>query len=328
MSRFVHVAAFVAILAHAGQAQSQEADVPRASPTEGVGEQAIGPTGQDLPNPIAAPGVDGEASRTILAQNADNAVSRSRRKTRSRTNSADGEGVLTPDVQDSAPPGPGLEDEAAPAVELDGSSSLALADQSDEPSPSVDEGSGRQFTRDRSLDLRIERRAAQILAQDTQGADEPNLGPTGEDLSDFVLSIDPNAQIGGNVLEFDFSGRRLVMIFDESAGRMRLMTPIVSASSVTPALAARMLQANFDSVLDVRYAIANDLVWSVFLHPLPTLAEEDLTSAVVQVAIAAETFGTGFTSGEFTFGGGDSGALQQELLDELEDARNRRDDSL
>jgi len=81
----------------------------------------------------------------------------------------------------------------------------------------------------------------------------------------------------------------------------------------------RMLQANYDSALDARYATAQGLIWSVFVHPLSSLAEEFLASAIGQVHTAAETFGTTFSSGELIYGGGDS----QEQLEELQEALER-----
>ena len=94
------------------------------------------------------------------------------------------------------------------------------------------------------------------------------------------------------------------------------MTPVASVEVLDGDLLYRMLQANYDSALDARYAIAQGLVWSVFIHPLSNLDEAFLASAIRQVHTAAETFGTTFTSGELIYGGGDS----DERIDELERA--------
>ena len=88
----------------------------------------------------------------------------------------------------------------------------------------------------------------------------------------------------------------------------------------------RMLQANYDAVLDARYAIANDIVWSTFIHPLTSLTEDDFISALAQTVTAAETFGTSYTSGAVVFGGGDSSGIHEDLLEELQEANKARSD--
>ncbi len=136
-------------------------------------------------------------------------------------------------------------------------------------------------------------------------------------LFDLVRKIDAEAQIRGNVAEFRVEGRQLILVGDEAAGRMRIMTPIAQADALEAAVLHRMLQANFDAVLDSRYAIANGLVWSVFIHPLPPMDEAQFANAVGQVYIAADTFGTTYSSGAFVYGNGDSNEMHERLLEEL-----------
>lgn len=138
-------------------------------------------------------------------------------------------------------------------------------------------------------------------------------------MAELLRIIDPDAQRDGNTVRFVIGERAHILIFDEDADRMRLMTPIAPVDVLSQGLMYRMLQANYDSALDVRYATAQRMIWSVFVHPLSSLAEEFLVSAIRQVHIAAETFGTTFSSGEMIYGGGDS----QEQLEELEEALDR-----
>ncbi|MEL6258514.1 MAG: hypothetical protein AAFQ67_05615 [Pseudomonadota bacterium] len=152
------------------------------------------------------------------------------------------------------------------------------------------------------------------------------IATTGEDLLAVITQIDEDAQVTGNGAQFQFNERDFILVFDENAGRMRLMTPVAPAAALGPDLLERVLQANYDAVLDARYALANDLLWSVFLHPLPSLTQRDFISGLAQTATAAETFGTSFTSGAVVFGGGDSAELHEDLLRELEDALNPKRD--
>lgn len=144
---------------------------------------------------------------------------------------------------------------------------------------------------------------------------------TPQRLGELVQRLDPDAQAGQHQWQFGVNERRLLLIFDAEADRMRILTPVASADALPPGLMLRMLQANFDAVLDVRYAVANGLVWSTFVHPLSPLTEQQLASAVSQVYIAADTFGTTFISGSMQYQGGDSKSyhkdLERKLLEQM-----------
>ncbi len=120
-----------------------------------------------------------------------------------------------------------------------------------------------------------------------------------------------------NVWEFELEGHSVMVITDEAADRMRIMVPIAPVDQLPPGLERRMLQANFDAVLDARYAIARDTVWSVFIHPLSLLTVEELGSGLAQTITAAATFGGAFTSGALVFGGGDSSSLHRALYNKV-----------
>ncbi len=142
---------------------------------------------------------------------------------------------------------------------------------------------------------------------------------SGERLAELIGHLDPEAVVESNSVQFSIGDRAHFAVWDSAANRMRLMSPVAEIGMLSEALMFRMLQANYDSALDARYATAQGLVWSVFIHPLSSLDEEFLGSAIRQVHIAAETFGSTFSSGELIYGGGDS----QEQLDELEKALDR-----
>ena len=147
---------------------------------------------------------------------------------------------------------------------------------------------------------------------------------TGDRLGVLIKRIDPDAVVRGTGYVFNVDERVMNVIYDADADRMRILTGIVAIDGIPPELLLRSLQANFDAVLDARYAVGNGQLWSVFVHPLSSLTDSDFLSGVAQTAVAAQTFGTTFTSGVFVFGGGDSGRLHQDLLRRLEDAT--RDD--
>ena len=159
-----------------------------------------------------------------------------------------------------------------------------------------------------------------LLAEESEPATPEDM--TGDSLNALIKSIDPDASREGNASQFMFQDRLMLVVFDETADRMRMFSPIGPASALDSEQVQRMLQANFDSALDARYALANNLVWGIFIHPLSPLEENEFASAVVQVYNIAESFGSTYTSGLFTYGGGDSVEENRKLLEELKERIN------
>ena len=129
-----------------------------------------------------------------------------------------------------------------------------------------------------------------------------------------------NEQEEGKV---DYKGL-LMVITDENANRMRIMMPIQpfdpeKAEDLQTALIA--LHANYDRALDARYAISDGFLWSAFIHPLGSLTEEDLDSALRQVQTLRKNTGTTYSSGALIFGGGQGQA--EEAPEEEEGAGDR-----
>ncbi|MEM9383937.1 MAG: type III secretion system chaperone [Pseudomonadota bacterium] len=134
----------------------------------------------------------------------------------------------------------------------------------------------------------------------------PSADMSPEQMAPIILRIDPEARLEGNVWEFALDGTSLALVFDVGADRMRLMLPVAAADELTEPMLRRLLQANFDTALDARYAIARDTLWATFIHPLSPLTEQQLLSAISQTISIARTYGSTFSSGVWAFGGGDA----------------------
>ncbi|MEM0910301.1 MAG: hypothetical protein AAGJ37_04960 [Pseudomonadota bacterium] len=124
---------------------------------------------------------------------------------------------------------------------------------------------------------------------------------TTQEMLDTVLEVGEDVSQDGNTVRFKYRGVGLFLVFDEGADRMRLMSPIVRVDTVDNVTLFNALEANYHSVLDARYAVSNDMVWSAFMHPLKDLSTDLFKSAISQVAIANATFGNEFTGGELVF---------------------------
>jgi len=164
-----------------------------------------------------------------------------------------------------------------------------------------------------------------LAACSSQSAEAPQK-MTGDNLAALIQKFDEDAKVNKNMVSFKVKERDVVLVYDPKADRMRLLSPIAPRTIATEDVLARMMQANYDAVLDARYALANDIVWSVFIHPLSSLTQKDFLSAVAQIVTAAETFGTSYTSGAIIFGGGDTNSIHKDLLKSLEKATNPNQD--
>jgi len=164
--------------------------------------------------------------------------------------------------------------------------------------------------------------AGEAPADDPSAADSPSDNGLPMDLQrlhELLLRIDPELQRDNNAWQFRLRERILIAVADANADRMRIMSPVIEAAELDDTLMLRLLQANFDSALDARYAVANDVLWSVFIHPLSPLDEQQLSSGIFQTFTAATTFGTLFSSGMFIYGGGDSNEELEKLQQELDE---------
>ncbi len=158
------------------------------------------------------------------------------------------------------------------------------------------------------------------LAQDSE---TPAPGATVEPpmtldrLAEIILVIDEEAQRRGASIQFSVQDIPVLMVADPRADRMRVMVPIRSAESLDAAELMRLMQANFDTALDARYAVAQGRLWGVFIHPLSPLEQDQFLSAIAQTVNVARTYGQTYSGGAQVFGGGDSNGIYQDLLDEL-----------
>lgn len=141
---------------------------------------------------------------------------------------------------------------------------------------------------------------------------------TAERLVQIALEIDPDARTIQNTIELTVDDIPVLLVLAPQANRMRAMVPISSAEGLTEAELERILQANFDSALDARYAIAQGKLWSVFIHPLSPLERDQFLSALVQTINVARTYGQSYSGGAVVFGGGDSNGIYQELFEKLQ----------
>lgn len=113
-------------------------------------------------------------------------------------------------------------------------------------------------------------------------------------------------------------GVPVLVIADAGHDRMSILVGIVKVDKLDPEVYLRLMQANFDSALDARYAVVRGVLWSAFLHPLGSLNDSQFLKGVGQTVNLARTYGVPYSSGLMNFGGGDSnGIRERELIEKL-----------
>jgi len=122
-------------------------------------------------------------------------------------------------------------------------------------------------------------------------------------LNTIIQSTADEVQGQDGQWQFKINKRVLICITDSNHNRMRIITPIVEVQKLSSEEVLSALAANFHTALDVKYAISDDIMWSVFIHPLKELSEDQARNAIEQVYSAAETFGVSYSSTNLVFPG-------------------------
>ena len=130
----------------------------------------------------------------------------------------------------------------------------------------------------------------------SQTMDVERLGELLTEVSDTIID-------SGNTYRMMYKESLLICIFDESANRMRIISPIVERKDLDEEQLLNAMVANFHTALDVKYALSDEIIWSVFTHPLKELTDYQVLDAVRQVHAAAITFGTTYSSTGMVFPG-------------------------
>ncbi len=132
-------------------------------------------------------------------------------------------------------------------------------------------------------------------------------------LKEILISLSDSIQ--GNARQWSFSIKDVgfICVTDSVHNRMRIISPIAEAEKLTSDLKSAALVANFHSALDVKYAIADNILWSAFIHPLKELSIAQVKDAIRQVYSANVTFGTTFSSSNLIFPGGKKEKKKRQL---------------
>lgn len=121
-------------------------------------------------------------------------------------------------------------------------------------------------------------------------------------LESIVREFTDNAKGEKGVVEFVYNNVSMALVSNEEFDRMRIVAPIVRYAELSSEEIDIAMASNFHRALDARYASSNGILYSVYIHPLSSLNEVQLRSAIFQVSNLALSFGQDYTSGVLDFG--------------------------
>jgi len=158
-----------------------------------------------------------------------------------------------------------------------------------------------------SARLTLNRRILGGVAQDCYNRRMSGNGHAGAMTSRRLRELleDRADQISGDPsrLQFFYRGVQMMIVTDESVDRMRIIAPIRDAVPLKRDEMVRLLEANFDTALDARYAISHNQLWAAFLHSLAALGEGEFLAALDSTANLVVRYGDSYASGDLKFTG-------------------------
>jgi len=140
----------------------------------------------------------------------------------------------------------------------------------------------------------------QALSQGAQSASVPETGDekmTAQRVAGILKGRNITLQGKPGHWQFVHEEMQVFLLVDPESNRVRLVTPLArldllrqDPDFVEVDLLRKLLKANYLPTGDVRLCLNRHIVWAAFLHPLDTLTERDLVSALAQlVRVARET---------------------------------------
>lgn len=140
-------------------------------------------------------------------------------------------------------------------------------------------------------------------------------------LDRFIREYTDEVEGGHGRWAFQIEDTSVMVLADQAADRMRIMTPVASVADFEPEEYQRLLIANYDRALDARYAVNHGILWSAFIHPMGSLSHKQFDDGLEQVIRLAENFGTTYASTDMLFA---PGGLDPQPQPEAEDVPSPR----
>lgn len=123
------------------------------------------------------------------------------------------------------------------------------------------------------------------------------------ELERIVKEFTQNSKGEDGVVEFVYNNVAMAVVSNDEFDRMRIIAPIIPYQELTQQEIDAAMASNFHRALDARYALSQGILYSIYIHPLSSLDEVQIRSAIFQVSNLALSFGEDFSSGVLDFAG-------------------------
>ncbi|OSY88624.1 hypothetical protein WH52_02790 [Tenacibaculum holothuriorum] len=122
-------------------------------------------------------------------------------------------------------------------------------------------------------------------------------------LGEIFTEVSDSIYSQKNQWRFTIKNIPLIAIADSTHNRMRIISPVAEVKKLNSELLLASLAANFHTALDIKYAISDNLLWSIYVHPLKELNKNQVINAISQVYYGNVNYGTTFSSTSLVFPG-------------------------
>lgn len=123
------------------------------------------------------------------------------------------------------------------------------------------------------------------------------------ELDKIIRSVGDSIQQNQGSWQLKYKEIWVYVVTDANHNRMRIISPIARVEELEDKHYIKSLEANFHTALDIKYAISEGWMWSIFVHPLKELSAHQVKDAFSQVYSGVATFGFTYSSGELLFPG-------------------------
>ncbi len=97
-----------------------------------------------------------------------------------------------------------------------------------------------------------------------------------------------------------FRGIVVLAVTNKKTNRLKLLSPIAYTKEVKSEVLGLCMKANFDNLKDVKYAISNNIIWSVFDHEFKILTTDQIDRVMLQIYFSTGTFGGNYSSSDIS----------------------------
>ena len=88
---------------------------------------------------------------------------------------------------------------------------------------------------------------------------------TNEKLNSIYETVSDSIQGKNGSWEFYIENVAFLSLTDVNSNRMRIISPIIDSDKLDNSLMRAAMVANFHTALDVKYAVSDGILWSVFI---------------------------------------------------------------